>query len=104
MSDPLQTLFAPEVVKAIERLVVERVEVEVQRHEARLRLPTWLTVDEAAEHARCSRRTIQARLARGQIEGGHVGARRLVRRSSLDAFIGDDSMTVGARGGRCDPA
>ena len=45
------------------------------------------TVDEAAEHLRCSRRTIERLIARGDLSPVHVASRRRLRIEDLDGYL-----------------
>ena len=45
------------------------------------------TVDEAAEHLRCSRRTVERLIARGDLVPVHVASRRRLRIEDLDAYL-----------------
>jgi len=49
----------------------------------------YLTVDEAAELARCHSQTIRQRISKGQLKAKHVGNRVLVSRTDLDDFLSD---------------
>ena len=48
----------------------------------------WLTVDEAAAYARCSRQRIYDLRSAGRLPKTGDGSRVLVRRSDLDAYLG----------------
>lgn len=41
--------------------------------------PKWLTVDDAAEYARCGPKTIYAAVRRGQLRAARIGGRRELR-------------------------
>lgn len=91
MSVPPKEVLGPVLVEAVRAVVREEVDRLMAHYRQREREPKWLTLDEAAEYARCSKRAITRRLDRGLIEQGYVGTRRLVRRESLDAYVrGDD--------------
>jgi excisionase family DNA binding protein len=85
MSD-LRSLFAPDVVVALERLVDERV---AEALAARDREPAkrWLSPREAGEYLACSERAVYARIRRGRISAGavrHSGRSVLIDRLALD--------------------
>lgn len=60
--------------------------------------PTWLSVAEAATHARVSRSKLYLLIAAGALPVRKLGARTLVNRAELDALI-DRSVVVTAQGG-----
>lgn len=48
----------------------------------------WLTVDEAAQRAKCGKQRIYDLLSQGRLVGGRDGSRRLIRQSEIDSYIG----------------
>jgi excisionase family DNA binding protein len=53
------------------------------------RVPELLTIDEAAESLRVTRRTIERLIARGELERVNVARTVRITRSSLDAYIAE---------------
>ena len=49
--------------------------------------PPWLTLVEAAERLRVSKRTVARLIERGRLRTTRIGRRRLVHREELDAFL-----------------
>ena len=85
MSDGLAFTLPPDAVDAI----VERA-AELVREQLAGRPGEWLTVDEAAAYARCSRQRIYDLRSAGRLPKTGDGSRVLVRRSDLDAYLGGE--------------
>ena len=85
MSD-LASLFAPNLVDAIERLVDERVQAALQAHDDGSTNP-WYSVAAAAEHLGVSERTVARLLHNGRIRSTTVGRRRLLHRDDLNRHL-----------------
>jgi excisionase family DNA binding protein len=83
----LRSLFAPELVEAIERLVDDRIEATLAERENGSSSTPWLTIAEAAEYSRLSERTIERLLGRAKIRSSTIGRRRLLHRDDLDAYL-----------------
>jgi excisionase family DNA binding protein len=47
----------------------------------------WLSLDEAAEYVRLSRRTLEREIAKGCLRASAIGSRRLLHRDELDAYL-----------------
>jgi excisionase family DNA binding protein len=75
--------LAPEVVLAVEELVVERVSEAIaaatNTHGAR-----WLTLEQAADRLGCSADAVRMRVKRGRLEARRHGRRVYVSRASVD--------------------
>ena len=84
MSD-LRTLFAPELVEALERLVDERVAAALADRPAEPE-PVWLSLSEAADYLRVSPRTVARLRQQGRLCVSHIGRRVLVSRADLNAI------------------
>lgn len=85
---PLTTMFSPELVAAIERLVDERVAGALAAlHGNGSATTPWLTIEEAAQYLRVSERTLERLLTRGKIRTSTIGRRRLLHRDELDAYM-----------------
>lgn len=79
----LRTLFAPELVEAIEQLVDERVAAALEeRPNGRPR--RFVTVSEVAEITGLSERAIRAQVTRGRLRAKRLGTRILVDLESLE--------------------
>jgi excisionase family DNA binding protein len=93
-------LTLPEDV--IERIAERAAELVLARLAERPETPAWLTLAEAADYLRVSRRQLERLLARGLLPSTTVGRRRLVRRADLDglAAAGGTGPTVLATGRR----
>lgn len=61
-------------------------------------LPHWLTREEAADYARVSLRKLQHWISDGDLRSSKLGARRLIRRADLDAFLAGEAMPVDGEG------
>ena len=87
MTDPL-SLFAPEFVQAIERLVDERVAqaLATERQTAK----RWLSVPEAGVYLGCSPKAVYARIDRGRIPASAV--RRMGRTVTVDRLALDRAL------------
>lgn len=59
--------------------------------------PRWATKAEAAEYARCSTRTLERRIASGEITGYNVGSRVVVDLNEIDANLFRPILTAEAR-------
>jgi len=95
----LLTAFAPPVVAAIEALVDARVEAKLaEQARANAKQPTseFMTIPEAAELLRCKRGRVDDLLSAGRIPRVKEGARTLIRRSDLDAYL--NGGTRGTKG------
>lgn len=88
MTDYLDLLLSADVLAAldrrIERAVAEAVAVALREHDG---ARAWLTVSEAASYLRASERTIERRIAGGDVRTTVLGRRRLVARADLDALL-----------------
>jgi excisionase family DNA binding protein len=82
----LRTLFAPDVVEAIENLVDERVDAALAEHGNGARSSPWLTIPESAEYLRTSERTIHRLVRKERIRSITIGRRRLLHRDDLDVY------------------
>lgn len=82
----LPDILGPTLVEAIERLVDERVEQRLREWNGDA-VAQWLTIEEAAAHARVSQRTLQRQLAKGRVRSATVGRRRLVNRDDIDRLL-----------------
>jgi excisionase family DNA binding protein len=86
---------SPDFLRALAELVVPLVLVELRRGESR---PAgeleYLTVAEAAERLRAQRQRVYDLLSAGRLRRYKDGARVLVKRAELDAYLADR----GARG------
>lgn len=60
----------------------------------------WLTIAEAARHARISRSTLYKFMARGDLRPRKLGARTLLARQELDRLIEAGVARADKRGGR----
>jgi excisionase family DNA binding protein len=81
MSDVAITVPAAVVEEIAERAA--QIVLERQRNGA----GEWLTVEEAAEYARCSRQRIYDLRSCGRLPRTGDGSRVLVRRSDLDTYL-----------------
>ena len=59
--------------------------------------PRWATKSEAARYARCSTRTIDRRIASGEITGYTVGSRVVVDLNEIDARLIRPIAPAGAK-------
>jgi excisionase family DNA binding protein len=86
----------------VERIAERAAELVLARLAERREAPAWLSVAEAADYLRLSRRQLERLLARGLLPSTTVGRRRLVRRDDLDglAAAGGIAPTVLATGRR----
>jgi excisionase family DNA binding protein len=71
----------------VERLAERAAELVLARLSEEAAGSPWLTVDEAAEYARLSTRTLERLLARGRLRSASVGRRRLLHRDELDRYL-----------------
>jgi excisionase family DNA binding protein len=81
--DRLLAALAPELVEAIEQLVVDRVQAALQAGASSGGSP-WLSLEEAADYLRVSPRTLERQLTRNRIRSSSIGRRRLLHRDDLD--------------------
>jgi len=82
----LAAVLAPDVLDAFEELVAERVAHALAGTENDNGSP-WLSVQEAAEYARVSERTLSRAIARGRVRSETCGRRRLLHRDEVDAYL-----------------
>lgn len=80
----LAAVLAPDVLAALEELVVERV---AELAPATENGSPWLGVDAAAGYLGVSRATVERAVARGRLRSSTVGRRRLVHRDDLDDYV-----------------
>jgi excisionase family DNA binding protein len=94
MSDRALRLDVPtELVDAIAELVVPRVLVELRAREiGRGREAEYLTVVEAADRLRAKPQRVYDLLSAGRLRRYKDGARVLVKRAELDAYIADGAV------------
>ena len=78
---PLAFEVPPELVDEIAERAAERVREHLAGPGA------WLTVDEAAAYARCSRQRVYDLRSCGRLPRTGDGSRVLVRRSDLDNYL-----------------
>jgi excisionase family DNA binding protein len=83
----LASLFAPDLVDAIERFVDERVRLALTERNGTDPDSPWLRISEAAERLRISERQLHRLLVRGRVRSVHVGRRRLLHRDDLDELV-----------------
>ena len=86
--ESLETMFAANVLEAIEILVSERVVAELDARSDEEETP-WLSIRSAASYVGLSERTLERELARGRLRSSRVGRRRLLHRDDLDAYVKD---------------
>jgi excisionase family DNA binding protein len=86
VNDDLRSIFAPEVVEALERLADERAQTALVALRDSTPSP-WLSIQEAAGYLRTSERTIQRLVKRGRLRSTTLGRRRLLHRDDLDTFV-----------------
>jgi excisionase family DNA binding protein len=101
MSGPAIRLHVPpEFVDAIAELVVPRVLAELRaRERERERERQYLTVVEAADHLRAKPQRVYDLLSAGRLRRYKDGARVLVKRAELDAYIaGSGTRALTAHG------
>lgn len=80
----LAALLAPELVKAFEELVVERVAAELARLDVSQKSRSqWLTLEQAAELLGCSPDAVRMRANRGRLETRWHGRRVYVSAASV---------------------
>jgi excisionase family DNA binding protein len=84
----LGSLFGPELVAAIERLVDERLEAKLAELGTGSSSP-WLSISDAAAYLGVSERTIERHLKAGRLRSSYVGRRRLLRQDDLDVATSD---------------
>jgi excisionase family DNA binding protein len=77
----LSAVFAPEIVDAIEALVLELL---AEQNGGDPEVSPWLGIDEAAEYLRVSSRTLERRVKAGRVRSTTIGRRRLLHRADLD--------------------
>lgn len=82
--DRLLAALSPDVVAALEELVAESVAAALA--EAQPSGGSLLSVDGAAEYLGISPRTLERRIANGEVRSVTFGRRRLLRRDDLDRF------------------
>jgi excisionase family DNA binding protein len=85
----LRSVFTPELVVALERLIDERVAValdDLQANGASTSSP-WLSLSEAARYMRVSERKVQRLVRDGRIRSTTLGRRRLFHRDDLDELV-----------------
>jgi excisionase family DNA binding protein len=80
----LLAALSPEVVAAIEELVAESVAAALT--DAQPNGGSLLSVDAAADYLGISPRTLERRIANGEVRSVTFGRRRLLRRDELDRF------------------
>lgn len=81
----LASLFAPEVIAAIERLVDERIADALAARDDGVAMPPWLTLEQAASRLDCSVDAVRMRARRGRLDVRRDGRRVYVSRASVDA-------------------
>ena len=82
----LEMFLAPEVLAALEELVVEQVDQKLEAATNGHGSP-WLSLDAAAEYTSLSRRTLEREIAKGRLRSPAIGRRRLFHRDELDTFL-----------------
>lgn len=81
-----------EVVEAIAQRASELVLQELEQRAGAGR--EWLTVEEAAEHLRCSAQRIYELRSDGRLPRHKEGGRALVRRRDLDGLISGEVLSL----------
>jgi excisionase family DNA binding protein len=74
------------LAKAIEDLVDAKLEAALAERATSAESSPWLSLEAAAKYAYVSQRTLERRIARGQLRTTCIGRRRLVHRADLDAM------------------
>lgn len=81
----LATLSPEQFVAAVEQLVTERVQAELDaRDAARPNGRAWLTLEEAGEKLGCSADAVRMRVRRGRLDSRRQGRRLYVSAASLE--------------------
>ena len=80
----LLAVLAPDVVDALDELIVEMVRAELDARAQVLNGRKWLTVAEAGERLGCSADAVRMRVARGHLEHRRQGRRLYVAAASID--------------------
>jgi hypothetical protein len=87
--DRLAAVLAPDVLDALDALVVERVAAELARlHVAGDDGPRWLTLEQAAERLGCTPAAVRMRANRGRLVTRRHGRRVYVSAASVDELAG----------------
>ena len=82
--DRLAVALAPELLRALEELVDERVRAELDARGNRTNGPRWMTVEQAADRLSCSPDAIRMRVKRGRLEHRRQGLRVYISAESVD--------------------
>jgi excisionase family DNA binding protein len=82
----LEAVLAPEVVAALESLVVETVRAELAERTVSDGGRKWLTLAEAGEQLGCSPDAVRMRVKRGRLEARRQGSRVYVSAASVDTL------------------
>ena len=84
----LETVLAPDVVRALEELVTETVRAEFRDGGASVNGASspWLSIAESAGYLRISERKLERLIAGGRLRSTTIGRRRLLHRDDLDAL------------------
>jgi excisionase family DNA binding protein len=84
----LARLLSAELLDALDAIIGERVaEAVAVALQEQTPARAWLTVSEAAGYLHASERTIERRIAAGDVRTTVLGRRRLIARDSLDALL-----------------
>ena len=89
------------LAEALQPLVAELVEAEVERRLDELAGPAWLTLEQAADHLQTTPVALRARARRGHLPGAvRDGSRWLVDRRELDRSVAQGMVVADNRNGR----
>lgn len=83
-SERLEAVLAPDLVRAIEDLIEERVREEIEARKPAEPARKWLTTTEAAEQLGCSPDAVRMRAKRGRLQHRRQGRTLYIAAASID--------------------
>lgn len=88
MTEPLAIALPPEIVEAIAQRAAEIVVGLEERAAASAPASPYMTIPEAAEYLRCPRQRVDDLLSQHRLTRHKDGARTLVSRAEIEAYLG----------------
>jgi excisionase family DNA binding protein len=84
VTEPAAVVLPAETMDAIAERAAELVLERIGDHNGGS--SPWLTIDEAADYLRTSKRTLERAIVDGRLRSETLGRRRILNRDDLDAF------------------